>query len=255
MTEIAGAAQVLRPSLVGQRRLERRRTRRGHPRARPRRPVAGDHRLAAPAAAARHRAAGQLGGRLDRGVLRRHHGRPRQGGRPRAHRGPRVSLAEAQAATAAYRGFVSHPFPSCFTCGTGRDEGDGLRIFPGDVAGDEQGRVAAPWTPHPSVAEDWHTYQEPARDASLPVTWAALDCVGGWSTDIEERAMVLGTITAAAGRPAADRRGARARRRRARGRGPQDLHRRDPLRLRRRGGGDRRARVDHRRPGRVRLSR
>jgi hypothetical protein len=55
--------------------------------------------------------------------------------------------------------------------------------------------VAAPWTPHPSVAEDWHTYQEAARDASLPVTWAALDCVGGWSTDIEERAMVLGTIT------------------------------------------------------------
>ena len=129
---------------------------------------------------------------------------------------PAVPLADAQAATAGYRGFVSHPFPTCFTCGTGRDEGDGLRIFPGDVAGDELGRVAAPWTPHPSVAEDWHTYQEPARDASLPVTWAALDCVGGWSTDIEERAMVLGTITAAAGRPAADRRGARARRRRAR---------------------------------------
>jgi hypothetical protein len=106
-----------------------------------------------------------------------------------------VPLADAQAATKGYRGFVSHPFPTCFTCGTGRAEGDGLRIFPGDVAGDEQGRVAAPWTPHPSVAEDWHTYHEPARDASLPVTWAALDCVGGWSTDIEERPMVLGTIT------------------------------------------------------------
>jgi len=108
---------------------------------------------------------------------------------------PAVSAADAQAATPGYRGYVSHPFPSCFTCGLGRDEGDGLRIFPGDVAGDELGRVAAPWTPHPSVAEDWHAYHEPARDASLPVTWAALDCVGGWSTDIEERAMVLGTIT------------------------------------------------------------
>jgi hypothetical protein len=107
---------------------------------------------------------------------------------------PPVPPADAQAATRGYRGFVSHPFPTCFTCGIGRDEGDGLRIFPGDVVGDEEGRVAAPWTPHPSVAEDWHTYQEPARDASLPVTWAALDCVGGWSTDIEERAMVLGTI-------------------------------------------------------------
>jgi hypothetical protein len=108
---------------------------------------------------------------------------------------PAVPPADARAATAGYRGFVSHPFPSCFTCGIGRDEGDGLRIFPGDVTGDELGRVAAPWTPHPSVAEDWHTYHEPARDASLPVTWAALDCVGGWSTAIEERPMVLGTIT------------------------------------------------------------
>ncbi|MET0526180.1 MAG: hypothetical protein ABWZ91_15350 [Nocardioides sp.] len=108
---------------------------------------------------------------------------------------PPVPLADARAATASYRGFVSHPFPTCFTCGTGRAEGDGLRIFPGDVAGDGRGRVAAPWTPHPSVAEDWHSYHEPAPDASLPVTWAALDCVGGWSTDIDERAMVLGTIT------------------------------------------------------------
>jgi hypothetical protein len=108
---------------------------------------------------------------------------------------PPVPLADARAATASYRGFVSHPFPTCFTCGTGRAEGDGLRIFPGDVAGDGRARVAAPWTPHPSVAEDWHSYHEPAPDASLPVTWAALDCVGGWSTDIDERAMVLGTIT------------------------------------------------------------
>ncbi len=108
---------------------------------------------------------------------------------------PAVSADDAWATTSDYRGFGSHPFPSCFTCGTGREEGDGLRIFPGDVPGDELGRVAAPWTPHPSVAEDWHSYQEAAQDASVPVTWAALDCVGGWSTDIEERAMVLGTIT------------------------------------------------------------
>ena len=107
---------------------------------------------------------------------------------------PPVSVAEARAAAAGYPGLGSHPFPTCFTCGTGREEGDGLRIFPGDV-GDGQGRVAAAWTPHPSVAEDWHQYQGPARDASVPVTWAALDCVGGWSTDIEERAMVLGTMT------------------------------------------------------------
>jgi hypothetical protein len=32
--------------------------------------------------------------------------------------------------------------------------------------------------------------------ASLPVTWAALDCTGGWSADLEERPMVLGRMTA-----------------------------------------------------------
>lgn len=110
---------------------------------------------------------------------------------------PPVPADVARAATTGYRGHVSHPFPTCFACGTGREEGDGLRIFPGDVAG-EPGVVAATWTPHPSLAEDWHEYSEPARpqpDASLPVTWAALDCAGGWSTDIEDRPMVLGTIT------------------------------------------------------------
>ena len=35
----------------------------------------------------------------------------------------------------------------------------------------------------------------PAR-ASLPATWAALDCVGGWAGDLEERLMVLGRMTA-----------------------------------------------------------
>jgi hypothetical protein len=108
---------------------------------------------------------------------------------------PPVSVAEARAAAPDYRGHLSHPFPNCFTCGPAREEGDGLRIFPGPVASDAEPRVAAPWTPHPSVAEDWHTYQDDAKHASLPVTWAALDCVGGWSTDIDERPMVLGTIT------------------------------------------------------------
>jgi hypothetical protein len=108
---------------------------------------------------------------------------------------PPVSAAEARAAAPGYRGHVSHPFPTCFTCGPGREEGDGLRIFPAPVDADGEPRVAATWTPHPSVAEDWHEYREPRRDASLPVAWAALDCIGGWSTDIDQRPMVLGTIT------------------------------------------------------------
>ena len=32
-------------------------------------------------------------------------------------------------------GLTSHPFPTCFACGTDREPGDGLRIFPGPVAG------------------------------------------------------------------------------------------------------------------------
>ena len=108
-----------------------------------------------------------------------------------------VALEVATAAAATYPGLTTHPFPGCFACGPAREEGDGLRIFPGRV--DDAGgrtRVAAPWTPHPSVAEDYHQYGDDTQRASLPVTWAALDCVGGWAGDLTERPMVLGQITA-----------------------------------------------------------
>jgi hypothetical protein len=109
-----------------------------------------------------------------------------------------VTAAEALAAEASYPGLVAHPFPTCFSCGTGRDEGDGLRIFPGQVAAAADGsqRVAATWTPHPSVAENFHEYGDAVPRASLPVTWAALDCVGGWAGDLTDRLMVLGRMTA-----------------------------------------------------------
>ena len=93
---------------------------------------------------------------------------------------PPVSLAAAADAETRYRGYRNHPFPTCFTCGPDREPGTGLRIFVGPVA-DEPGLSAATWTPY---------------DVSLPITWAALDCSGGWSTDVDDRPMVLGTITA-----------------------------------------------------------
>lgn len=107
-----------------------------------------------------------------------------------------VTTADADAATASYSGHLSHPFPTCFACGTARE--DGLRIFPGRVADDTEGRtrVAAPWTPDSSVAEDYHVYASGEPRASLAATWAALDCVGGWAGDLEERLMVLGRMTA-----------------------------------------------------------
>ena len=109
-----------------------------------------------------------------------------------------VSEAEAATARTTYAGLTTHPFPTCFACGPDRAEGDGLRIFPGRVADDSGGRVrvASTWTPHPSHAEDWHAYVDDHRRASLAVTWASLDCVGGWAGDLVERPMVLGRMTA-----------------------------------------------------------
>jgi hypothetical protein len=108
-----------------------------------------------------------------------------------------VPAEQARSAEATYAGHAFHPFPTCFSCGVGRDPGDGLRIFPGQVE-DQDGatRMAATWTPDESVAEDFHTYADAARRASVPVTWAALDCVGGWAGDLEERLMVLARMTA-----------------------------------------------------------
>jgi len=113
-----------------------------------------------------------------------------------------VPPEEARAAMASYSGLTGHPFPTCFACGTGREPGDGLRIFPGRVS-DTDGedgepprvRVAATWSPDRTVAEDFHAYADEQPRVSLPVTWAALDCVGGWAGDLEERLMVLARMT------------------------------------------------------------
>lgn len=107
-----------------------------------------------------------------------------------------VSWDEAVAASATYPGLTSHPFPTCFACGTKRD--DGLRIFPGQVPSARAGRtrVAAPWIPNSSLADDHHEYDDPAPRACLAATWSALDCIGGWAGDLTERLMVLGRMTA-----------------------------------------------------------
>ena len=89
---------------------------------------------------------------------------------------PSMPADVARAAEASYAGLRSHPFPTCFSCGTARE--DGLRIFPGLVRSAER-LVAATWTP---------------TEVTVPITWAAMDCIGGWSTPLDERAMVLGRI-------------------------------------------------------------
>ena len=79
-----------------------------------------------------------------------------------------------QAAAAAFLGRDRHPYPSCFVCGTARS--DGLGVHPGPVG---DGRVAAVWTP--------------ATDDPVLV-WAALDCPGGWASDLAQRPLVLGRM-------------------------------------------------------------
>lgn len=87
-----------------------------------------------------------------------------------------VAFEVARDAGSHFPGLNHHPFPTCFTCGTARE--DGLRIFPGPVG---EGRVAAVWTPE--------TDDE-------PTLWAALDCAGAWASDLEDRGLVLGQMTA-----------------------------------------------------------
>ena len=79
-----------------------------------------------------------------------------------------------QAAATVFPGRARHPYPTCFVCGTERT--DGLAVHPGPLG---DGRVAAVWTP--------------ASDDPVLV-WAALDCPGGWASDLAERPLVLGRI-------------------------------------------------------------
>lgn len=98
-------------------------------------------------------------------------------------------LAEAIRASEGYSGFGEHPFPSCYCCGPGRAEGEGLRIFPGVVA---EGLLAAPWTPHPAHC-DAHGH------APLETLWSASDCPALWALMHAEppgtgRCVVSGTL-------------------------------------------------------------
>lgn len=82
------------------------------------------------------------------------------------------TLDEAEAANGDLVHAGDHPYPSCFTCGPGRAEGDGLRLFMGRPPG-RDGLLAAAWTPDPGLTSG----------SSLPgeFVWAALDCPTIWA--------------------------------------------------------------------------
>jgi hypothetical protein len=92
-----------------------------------------------------------------------------------------VEWEEAAEAAERYPGFAAHPFPECFVCGPAREEGDGLRVFAGPVAGRE-GLVAAPWR---------------AAEVQVEVVWAAIDCPGAFAAGAVAREAALGRMTAA----------------------------------------------------------
>jgi hypothetical protein len=103
-----------------------------------------------------------------------------------------VSLADACRSAGRARYYEDPVFPECFVCGTSRQPGDGLRIFPGPVPG--RALWAAPWTPDSSVTgADGRVRPE--------VAWAALDCPSGIAAAEhagldQDTAILLGRMTA-----------------------------------------------------------
>ena len=79
-----------------------------------------------------------------------------------------------EAAAVAGRGFIglTRAFhPVCFTCATDLEEGYGLRVFVGQLAGAAEGVVAGLWTPHANFISSHGLI---SREA----VWGALDCPG-----------------------------------------------------------------------------
>ena len=100
------------------------------------------------------------------------------------------SLVEARAAGARNLGLSQRIHPICFTCGPEREEGDGLRVFAGQVEGAPAGHVACAWTPDAAFADA-------QGDIPTEVIWAALDCPGFFAWVVKEgrHGALLGTMT------------------------------------------------------------
>jgi hypothetical protein len=103
---------------------------------------------------------------------------------------PAPTLEEAIAASADFTGHRQHPFPECYVCGPKRAVGDGMRVFPGPLAG---GFLAAPWIPRAAHCDGF-------GQATLESIWSALDCPGLWALCHAEgtargRYVVTGTLS------------------------------------------------------------
>jgi len=98
------------------------------------------------------------------------------------------TFADAQEASKSCTGFLRHPLPTCFVCGTLRAEGDGLRIFPGRTA--DERVLAGPWVPHASLDDG-------SGRVPPEFLWAALDCAGAFAVlPAGDRPILLGELSA-----------------------------------------------------------
>ena len=101
---------------------------------------------------------------------------------------PCPDMTSVEVAVERFNEFKKDDFHQCFACGSGRNEGDGLRLLTGPIDGSDV--VAALWTPHESFA---------GQDGLIPprILWSALDCPGVWSIIRDSGViMLLGRFTA-----------------------------------------------------------
>lgn len=93
---------------------------------------------------------------------------------------------QAERAASASPAFADHPFPTCFTCGPKRVQGDGLRIFPGRLPGtDESSSIfAAPWIPDSSLTSGGVVVRP-------EFVWAAMDCPTGFAAGFPWRGTLV----------------------------------------------------------------
>jgi len=95
-------------------------------------------------------------------------------------------LQDAERAAAASPAFRDHPFPTCFTCGPQRTQGDGLRIFPGRLPQSDPNHsvFAAPWIPDSSLTGGGVTVRP-------EFVWAAMDCPTGFAAGFPWRGTLV----------------------------------------------------------------
>ena len=99
---------------------------------------------------------------------------------------PAPSFEAAKRASEHPRPFGAGEQSVCFVCGRNRAEGEGLRIFCGQL--DDGETAATVWTPHETFGgEDGLVRPE--------ILWSALDCPGGFSLPDVDRAL-LGEMNA-----------------------------------------------------------